>query len=41
MKTLGSGGLAPPLLISAVDEMSGQLHALAALPTEKSPWIGN
>jgi len=28
---LGSGGIVPPFLTSALDEVSGQLHASAAL----------
>jgi hypothetical protein len=35
---MGDGGLAPPFLIYALDEMSGLLHAPAALPTEKNTW---
>jgi hypothetical protein len=33
----GSGGIAPQFLISALDEVSDQLHAPAALPTGKEP----
>jgi hypothetical protein len=32
----GSGGIAPPLT-SVLEEVSGQLHASAALPLRKSP----
>jgi hypothetical protein len=30
MKTLGSGATAPPLLVTLVEGLSGQLHAAAA-----------
>jgi hypothetical protein len=33
----GSGGAAPPFLALTLMEVSGQLHALAALFPEKSP----
>jgi hypothetical protein len=33
----GSGGITPPFLTSTLDEVSGQLHALAALPPGEQP----
>jgi hypothetical protein len=32
MKTYGSGGIPLPFLTSALDEVDGRVHALAALP---------
>jgi hypothetical protein len=34
-----SGGIAPPFMTSALDRVSGQLHALAALPMGKEPVV--
>jgi hypothetical protein len=37
MKTWGSGCIAPPFLTWALDGVTGQLHAPAALPPGKEP----
>jgi hypothetical protein len=39
METWGSGGMAPQLLTSTLDEVRGRLHVPAILPPEKEALV--